>query len=197
MLCKYCKKETHLIDDCPEIICKKCRIVGHPFWKCKNVNKGDKKSLKVSKEIRKTKKTDISDKGRNKRKNDDFIKVRGDYQKISGKNDYKDLQSKTSVNLYRKNILDEMNSNNPYELVGSFENKNETDSNIRTKKSLKNIMTSDVTPNMKSDMKSDVTSDVKSDVKPDVETYANIIISGDNKLSYYLKFKSKLWSELV
>ena len=36
MLCKYCKKNTHLIDDCPEIICKKCRIVGHPFWKCKN-----------------------------------------------------------------------------------------------------------------------------------------------------------------
>ena len=39
MSCKYCKKGAHLIDNCPEIICKKCRIVGHPFWKCKNANK--------------------------------------------------------------------------------------------------------------------------------------------------------------
>jgi len=38
MSCKYCKKGSHLIDNCPEIICKKCRIVGHPFWKCKNKN---------------------------------------------------------------------------------------------------------------------------------------------------------------
>ena len=39
MSCKYCKKGAHLIDNCPEIICKKCRTVGHPFWKCKNISK--------------------------------------------------------------------------------------------------------------------------------------------------------------
>jgi len=39
MSCKYCKKGEHLIDNCPEIICKKCRIVGHPFWKCKKMTR--------------------------------------------------------------------------------------------------------------------------------------------------------------
>ena len=47
MLCKYCKKTDHLIDDCQEIICKKCRIIGHPFWKCKNSQKDNKKVNKL------------------------------------------------------------------------------------------------------------------------------------------------------
>lgn len=54
MSCKYCKKTTHLIDNCPEIICKKCHIVGHPFWKCKN-----KSNLSINK-FSNNKKTNVS-----------------------------------------------------------------------------------------------------------------------------------------
>ena len=49
MICKYCHLDTHLIDDCPTIICKKCKEVGHPQWLCtqkkkpKNSSKSDLK----------------------------------------------------------------------------------------------------------------------------------------------------------
>ena len=32
--CKYCKMEDHYIDDCPDILCKRCNDRGHPHWKC-------------------------------------------------------------------------------------------------------------------------------------------------------------------
>ena len=32
--CKYCKKEDHTIDFCPDIICKGCKQYGHAHWKC-------------------------------------------------------------------------------------------------------------------------------------------------------------------
>lgn len=35
MSCKYCRKNTHIIDNCPEILCKNCKKYGHPHWKCK------------------------------------------------------------------------------------------------------------------------------------------------------------------
>jgi hypothetical protein len=37
-LCKYCHLDGHLIDDCPTIICKNCREVGHPNWLCQKKN---------------------------------------------------------------------------------------------------------------------------------------------------------------
>lgn len=33
--CKYCKSTEHIIDSCPEILCKICNERGHPHWKCK------------------------------------------------------------------------------------------------------------------------------------------------------------------
>lgn len=36
MYCKYCKKNTHEIDNCQDIICKICKQYGHPHWKCKS-----------------------------------------------------------------------------------------------------------------------------------------------------------------
>ena len=36
MNCKYCHMSTHYIDDCPTIICKNCKDIGHPQWLCKN-----------------------------------------------------------------------------------------------------------------------------------------------------------------
>ena len=33
-LCKYCKSKEHLIDTCPDILCKLCNTKGHPHWKC-------------------------------------------------------------------------------------------------------------------------------------------------------------------
>lgn len=32
--CKYCKMEDHYIDECPDILCKRCNDRGHPHWKC-------------------------------------------------------------------------------------------------------------------------------------------------------------------
>jgi ATP-dependent Lon protease len=40
MICKYCHSNSHIIDVCPTIICKKCKNIGHPQWLCK-----DKKNL--------------------------------------------------------------------------------------------------------------------------------------------------------
>jgi hypothetical protein len=37
--CKYCKSIEHVIDFCPEILCKICNERGHPHWKCKAVEK--------------------------------------------------------------------------------------------------------------------------------------------------------------
>ena len=34
MNCKYCHLNTHYIDECPTIICKNCKKVGHPQWLC-------------------------------------------------------------------------------------------------------------------------------------------------------------------
>ncbi len=34
MYCKYCKKKDHIIDNCPDIICRICKLFGHPHWKC-------------------------------------------------------------------------------------------------------------------------------------------------------------------
>ena len=33
-LCKYCHLDGHLIDNCPTIICKICKDIGHPQWLC-------------------------------------------------------------------------------------------------------------------------------------------------------------------
>ena len=32
--CKFCKKMNHKIDNCPDVICLKCKTVGHPHWRC-------------------------------------------------------------------------------------------------------------------------------------------------------------------
>jgi len=34
--CKYCKDKTHLIDNCPLIICRLCNVKGHVDWNCPN-----------------------------------------------------------------------------------------------------------------------------------------------------------------
>jgi len=54
MLCKYCHLTTHYIDECPTIICKICKKIGHPQWLCteKKPNK-----VKYSEDIKK--KTEI------------------------------------------------------------------------------------------------------------------------------------------
>lgn len=39
IVCKYCKKKGHKIDNCPDIICKNCKNRGHPFWKCNLIKK--------------------------------------------------------------------------------------------------------------------------------------------------------------
>ena len=41
MLCKYCHKKNHVIDNCPSIICRKCNKIGHPKWLCPNTKKNN------------------------------------------------------------------------------------------------------------------------------------------------------------
>jgi len=51
--CKYCKSTEHIIDFCPEILCKICNKRGHPHWKCKEKvieNKKDINEIKIDKE---------------------------------------------------------------------------------------------------------------------------------------------------
>jgi hypothetical protein len=38
-ICKYCHLEGHVIDDCPTIICKICKEIGHAQWLCTKKNK--------------------------------------------------------------------------------------------------------------------------------------------------------------
>jgi len=51
MVCKYCKDENHLIDNCPLIVCRLCNTKGHVDWKCpkhkekKRGGKGKKKKV--------------------------------------------------------------------------------------------------------------------------------------------------------
>ena len=53
MNCKYCHLNTHFIDNCPTIICKICKDIGHPQWLCnkKNYNKNIDKRNKVENKI--------------------------------------------------------------------------------------------------------------------------------------------------
>tara|TARA_B100000683_G_C12230692_1_gene448963 strand:- start:50 stop:322 length:273 start_codon:yes stop_codon:yes gene_type:complete len=44
-ICKYCKSNEHIIDFCPEILCKICNERGHPHWKCKSKNTEIKNSV--------------------------------------------------------------------------------------------------------------------------------------------------------
>jgi len=47
MLCKYCHKKDHLIDNCPSIICRKCGKVGHPKWLCTEIKKKNNDESKI------------------------------------------------------------------------------------------------------------------------------------------------------
>jgi hypothetical protein len=38
-VCKYCHLDGHLIDECPTIICKICKEIGHAQWQCPQKNK--------------------------------------------------------------------------------------------------------------------------------------------------------------
>tara|TARA_Y100000389_G_C17426392_1_gene499798 strand:+ start:1261 stop:1569 length:309 start_codon:yes stop_codon:yes gene_type:complete len=50
-LCKYCKSKEHLIDTCPEILCKLCNKKGHPHWKCELSNKSQPRQNKEIKSV--------------------------------------------------------------------------------------------------------------------------------------------------
>lgn len=47
MTCQYCHSNTHDINDCPVIICRYCKKVGHPKWLCKNKDKNQKSQKKI------------------------------------------------------------------------------------------------------------------------------------------------------
>jgi len=56
MICKYCHLSDHVIDDCPTIICKRCKEIGHPQWLCtekKNNNFKLEKKYQFSEDIKK------------------------------------------------------------------------------------------------------------------------------------------------
>ena len=51
MYCKYCKKKDHNIDDCPDIICRVCKLFGHPHWKCDKKQENKLVSTNISNNI--------------------------------------------------------------------------------------------------------------------------------------------------
>ena len=42
MTCQYCHSNQHNINNCPTIICRYCKEIGHPKWLCKNKDNKDK-----------------------------------------------------------------------------------------------------------------------------------------------------------
>lgn len=48
MNCKYCHLSTHYIDNCPTIICKNCKDVGHPQWLCKQKKNSKQNNVKFT-----------------------------------------------------------------------------------------------------------------------------------------------------
>lgn len=51
MSCQYCHSKEHDINNCPIIICRYCKQVGHPKWLCKNKDKSVKSKKYVEKNI--------------------------------------------------------------------------------------------------------------------------------------------------
>lgn len=51
MSCQYCHSKEHDINNCPIIICRYCKQVGHPKWLCKNKDKSIKNKKYVEKNI--------------------------------------------------------------------------------------------------------------------------------------------------
>ena len=51
--CQYCHSEEHDINNCPVIVCRYCKQVGHPKWLCKNKDcqKHNKKNNNIEKNI--------------------------------------------------------------------------------------------------------------------------------------------------
>ena len=60
MNCKYCHLSTHYIDECPTIICKNCKKVGHPQWLCSQskIVKKNNNNFSLSNDIIKKKSND-------------------------------------------------------------------------------------------------------------------------------------------
>ena len=42
MVCHYCHSADHNINNCPTIVCRYCKEVGHPKWLCQNKNNKSK-----------------------------------------------------------------------------------------------------------------------------------------------------------
>lgn len=49
MVCKYCHKKDHVIDNCPSIICRKCGKIGHPKWLCPGIKKNNDETITENK----------------------------------------------------------------------------------------------------------------------------------------------------
>ena len=56
MTCQYCHSKDHTINNCPNIICRYCKQVGHPKWLCKNKNNIENKEKKYYNDNEKIKK---------------------------------------------------------------------------------------------------------------------------------------------
>ncbi len=59
MVCKYCHLSDHSIDNCPTIVCKCCKKIGHALWQCVEKNAPQKKSnTSSSKNVSNTKRNE-------------------------------------------------------------------------------------------------------------------------------------------
>lgn len=49
--CQYCHSKEHDINNCPTIVCRYCKQVGHPKWLCKNKGEKQKNKKYIEKNI--------------------------------------------------------------------------------------------------------------------------------------------------
>jgi hypothetical protein len=211
MVCKYCKKTTHLIDDCPEIICKKCKLVGHPFWKCRNILKKntqtnnpldesidnhsneiqhgelDKNKINETKTHINRTNDDQSYGNRSNGNRSNGNRSNGNRSYGNSSNGNRSAGSRVGESNYYRS---EKSSNS-----ASFERKfNEIDDKINSSKmsvinrNLPKAQLPTPVPVEKVEV------ETKSDTNED--TWANVLVNSDNRISYFYKYKNAKWSEL-
>jgi hypothetical protein len=199
MVCKYCKKTTHLIDDCPEIICKKCKLVGHPFWKCRNIlkkNTQTNNTLDESNDTHSNGELDENQKhdtrANTSRTNDDRSygnrsngnrsngNRSGGGSRVGDSNYYRNEKSGNSVSFERKfnEMGDKVNASKM-----SVINRNLPKAPLTTPVPVP-------VPVPVAKVEVETTSDTNE------ESWVNVLVSSDNRISYFHKYKNTKWSEL-
>ncbi len=103
MVCKYCHLSDHSIDNCPTIVCKCCKKIGHALWQCTEKNAPQKKSnnSSASKNVSSTKRNEKPVSGNERLASDKQEKIVSDR---NPKSNSKEVSETTEPVFEEKNI---------------------------------------------------------------------------------------------